>query len=105
MEARGTESVKAARMEGMATISEAIAIALGHHQAGNLAAAEEIYRQILVVDPNCADALHLVGVIAHQRGQHEVAIGSIRRAIELNGREAGYYNNLGAAYRSVGKLE
>ena len=31
----------------MATISEALAIAIQHHQAGRLQAAEQIYRQIL----------------------------------------------------------
>ena len=48
----------------MATISEALAIAIQHHQAGRLQAAEQIYRQILAVEPNQADALHLLGVIA-----------------------------------------
>jgi nucleotidyltransferase/DNA polymerase involved in DNA repair len=41
----------------MATISEALATAVQHHQAGRLQAAEEIYRQILAVDPDHADAL------------------------------------------------
>ena len=52
----------------MATISEALAIAVQHHQAGRLQAAEQIYRQILAVEPNHADAIHLLGVIAHQVG-------------------------------------
>jgi hypothetical protein len=40
----------------MATISEALAMAVQHHQAGRLQAAEQIYRQILAVEPNHADA-------------------------------------------------
>ena len=36
----------------MATISEALAIAVQHHQAGRLQAAEQIYRQILAAQPN-----------------------------------------------------
>jgi hypothetical protein len=36
----------------MATIPEALAIALQHHQAGRLPEAERIYRQILQADPN-----------------------------------------------------
>ena len=50
----------------MATISEALAIALQHHQAGQLPQAEQIYRQILEVEPNHADAWHLLGVLAHK---------------------------------------
>ena len=40
----------------MATISEALTIAIQHHQAGRLHAAEQIYRRILAVEPNHADA-------------------------------------------------
>jgi len=38
-------------------ISEAFAIAVEHHRAGRLDLAEEIYRRILAVEPNHADAL------------------------------------------------
>ena len=69
----------------MATISEALAIAIQHHQAGRLQAAEQIYRQILQAEPNHADAIHLLGVIAHQVGKHEVAVEYIGRAIGLKG--------------------
>ena len=48
----------------MATIPEALAVAVQYHQSGNLQQAEAIYRQILQVDPNHANALHLLGVIA-----------------------------------------
>ena len=79
----------------MATISEALAIAVQHHQAGRLQAAEQIYRQILAVEPNHADALHLLGVIAHQLGKHEAAVEYIARAIGLNGNAAVFHSNLG----------
>ena len=62
----------------MATIPEALAIAIQHHQAGRLQAAEQVYRQILQADPNEADAIHLLGVIAHQVGKHEVAVEYIQ---------------------------
>jgi protein O-GlcNAc transferase len=52
----------------MATIPEALAIAIHHHQNGRLQAAEQIYRQILQAEPDEADALHLLGVLAHQVG-------------------------------------
>jgi predicted O-linked N-acetylglucosamine transferase (SPINDLY family) len=89
----------------MATISEALATALNQHQAGNIPAAEQIYRQILSADPNHADAWHLLGVIAHQSGKHYLAIEYIGRAINLKDRETAYHNNLGAAYRSENKLD
>ena len=88
----------------MATISEALAIAIEHHQAGRLQNAEQIYRQILEVDPDHAEALHLLGVIAHQSGRHEQAIEQIERAIRLNGGRSAFHSNLGEAYRAVQDL-
>ena len=88
----------------MATISEALAIAIQHHQSGRLQAAEQIYRQILAVDPNQADAIHLLGVIAFQSGNHQLAVQLNRRTIQLQGNAAFYHNNLGEAYRAMGQL-
>jgi predicted O-linked N-acetylglucosamine transferase (SPINDLY family) len=88
----------------MVTTSEALAIAIQHHQAGQLQAAEQIYRQILQAEPNRADAIHLLGVIAHQVGKHEVAIQYIGRAIGLQGNMAIFHNNLGEAYRALHRI-
>jgi tetratricopeptide (TPR) repeat protein len=88
----------------MATISEALAIAVQHHQAGRLQAAEQIYRQILAVEPNRAHAWHLLGVVAHQVGRHGIAVEYIGRAIELNGTEADFHNNLGEVYRALRRI-
>ena len=55
----------------MATVSEELAMAVQHHQAGRLQAAGEIYRQILQAEPTHADALHLLGVVSAQTGNHE----------------------------------
>ncbi|MGO9112448.1 MAG: tetratricopeptide repeat protein [Thermoguttaceae bacterium] len=87
----------------MATIPEAFAIAIQHHQAGRLQAAEQIYRQILAVEPDQPDALHLLGVIAAQVGKHEVAVEYIGRAITLKG-NAFFHNNLGEAYRALRRI-
>ncbi|HWY85822.1 MAG TPA: hypothetical protein VNX28_03805, partial [Gemmataceae bacterium] len=64
----------------MATISEALTIAIEHHQGGRLQVAEQIYRQILQVDPNQPDALHLLGVIASVLGHVEIAIKYIGKS-------------------------
>jgi hypothetical protein len=58
----------------MVKVSEALRIAIQHHQAGRLDLAEGICRAILGVEPDHADALHLLGVIARQVGKPEVAI-------------------------------
>lgn len=87
----------------MATIPEALALAVQHHQAGRLQEAEAIYQQILRVQPEHPDCLHLLGVIAQQVGRHDVAVGYITRAIALNPEAAEYHNNIGEAYRAQGR--
>lgn len=87
------------------TIQQAFDLALQHHQAGRLQEAEQLYRQILNAQPNHADALHLLGVIAHQTGNHAVAVELIRKAISLNPTVGSYHNNLGNALKYQGRLE
>ena len=55
------------------TPQEALDNALDHHQAGRLGQAEAIYRQILSHQPNHPDALHMLGVLAHQMNQNDAA--------------------------------
>ena len=85
------------------TIQQAFDLALRYHQAGNLAEAEAIYREILVRQPNSADALHLMGLIAAKKGNREFGIELIKRAISINPKEAGYYVNLGIALQALGR--
>ena len=79
--------------------------ALGHHRAGRLAEAEAIYREILTSDANHADALHLLGMIVHQRGQHETAVSMILKAIVINPNVAAFHSNLGTIFQAQGRLE
>jgi protein O-GlcNAc transferase len=87
----------------MPTLSEALAIAVAHHQAGRLEQAAAIYRQILGVAPQHAEALHLLGVVAHQRAQSATAVELIGRAVELAPGVGSYWSHLGAALVGDGK--
>jgi protein O-GlcNAc transferase len=71
--------------------------ALGLHQAGRLAEAEALYRRILAIQPGHFDALHLLGVIHHQRGEHIAAIRQIDAALKINPAAAAAHNNRGVA--------
>lgn len=83
------------------SISEALNIAVQKHNEGKLQEAEIIYRKILEKGPN-SDALHLLGLIAHQTGKHEEAIQLINNAIKIKS-DAIFYNNLGMIYDFLGK--
>lgn len=86
-------------------VREQIALALRHHQAGRLNDAERQYRQILEAHPSNADALHLLGVLAHQRGLNEAAVDLIGRAIAHNGGVPSFHNNHGNALKALGRWE
>src|ERR1700739_963366 len=81
------------------------AAGLAHHQAGRLAQAETHYRETLALQPDYADALHLLGVIASQVGRHDVAVDLIGRAISQNQRSSLYYCNHGLALAGLRRLE
>ncbi|MBS4095597.1 MAG: tetratricopeptide repeat protein [Sulfuricella sp.] len=87
------------------SLQEALRLAVRHHQAGQLAQAEALYRQILQAQPEHADALHLLGVLAHQVGQQEVAVELIGKAIGIFPRSPEYHTNLGEALRAQGQLD
>ena len=71
----------------MPGVSPKFSLAVAQHQAGNYRQAERIYRQLLAGDPgdpHRADALHLLGLIASEAGQHEAAAALIVKAIHLH---------------------
>ncbi len=84
---------------------EAVAAAAGLHRAGDLEGAEAAYRRVLARDPRHSGALHLLGVLEHQRGRHDRAVEQIGRAITLDPSQAAYHNNLGVALKATGRLD
>ncbi len=75
------------------------------HQSGQLDQAEKFYRQVLTVQPDHGDALHLLGVVCYQTGRFAEAAALIQKAIEQNPQAEACYSNLGNALKSMGKTE
>ncbi len=78
--------------------------ALQAHQSGNLDKAEQMYRSILFGNPHHCDALHLLGVISHQRGENDQALSLIQQAIQIDPRTSFYYCSLGDVYSALKKF-
>jgi len=76
-----------------------------YQQTGQLDQAESIYHNILKIEDNNADALHLIGVIAYQKQDYDTAIEWITKAIAINDRAEGFYNNLGNVFYAQGKFD
>ncbi|MGD0390044.1 MAG: tetratricopeptide repeat protein [Tepidisphaeraceae bacterium] len=87
------------------TLQQQLESGLSHQQAGRLAEAERIYRQILAQQPNHADALHLLGTLALQAGRLDAAVESIRRAIRLKPDFPEAHSNLGIALKGLGQID
>jgi tetratricopeptide (TPR) repeat protein len=89
----------------MATIREALKSGLTQHQAGQLAVAEAIYRQILEQQPDYPNALHLLGLLLSQTGRRSEGVPLIEQAVALDPSQAVYHGNLGWAYLTCGRYE
>ena len=85
----------------MPTIAELFQLAARHHQGGNLAQAEPLYRQVLQADPANALANYMLGLLAHQSGHHEAALTLLRRALTLKPDLPGAHFNLGVVLMSL----
>jgi tetratricopeptide (TPR) repeat protein len=86
-------------------VASLFAAGLAHHQGGRLPQAEIQYRETLALQPDHADALHLLGVIASQVGRHDVAIDLIGRAIACDRSNPLYYANRGLAFAGLQRFE
>jgi tetratricopeptide (TPR) repeat protein len=79
-------------------IRRALKAAWQHHQSGRLHEAGKIYRQVLKAEPRNADALGLLGMIALQLGDSEIAADLLCRAVLLQPTNPVAHRYLGDAY-------
>src|SRR4051794_31202841 len=89
-----------AMMGHMATSSEAMAIALRHHQAGSLDEAIACYRRALELEPQNAAALSNLGAALQHQGKLDDAVASYRAALAIDPNLVQTLNNLGTAYKA-----
>lgn len=75
------------------------------HHAGRLEEAAALYRRVMEIAPQQADAWNLSGAIAHQRGQHPEAIKLLDQAIQLLPSQASFHGNLAAVYAASARLD
>lgn len=73
--------------------------------SGQLAEAETAYRAILARDPQHAESLYHLGVIATQLGRHDVAIELIGKALAVNDRNHEAHHAIGLAHHLRGHQE
>ena len=87
----------------MTDTAEAIAAARALHKSGRTDRAERAYRAIVETDPGCAEAWHLLAVVAVQKGDAVAAQGDVERALGLDGEVPRYHNTLATAWILQGR--
>ncbi len=89
----------------MATVAEALNLALDHHLSGRLEEARLLYGRILEADPDNPHALHFGGLLAAQTGGVADGVAMIRKAAALLPLAADIHGNLGKALVALGTAE
>lgn len=82
-------------------LDEAVAL----HRQGQLGQAKALYQEILKLRPADAGALHLLGVIAIQEGNHQSAAELIASAIEIAPDNAMFYSNQSLALQELKQFD
>jgi len=86
-------------------IQAKLSIALAYHRSGELDKAVSLYESILQADPTYSEAIHLLGLVYYQRGQHKAAERIIRQAIAINQTEPLYLTNYAVVLQSLGEFD
>lgn len=82
---------------------QAIRAALSHHQAGRLAEAERLYRDVLARYPDHPDVLHFLAAVAGAAGHPGPAVELLRRAIAVDPEHPDYHTNLASQLERLGR--
>jgi len=75
------------------------------HRTGKLKEAKDAYEQILLAQPDHVDAMHLLGLIAYQTDNFDLAEHLMQGAIQLNPNNSSYHSNLGNVLKAKKKYD
>jgi protein O-GlcNAc transferase len=100
----GRRALASSRHGSDARIRELLRAGFEHRNSGRHAAARESFEEILALDPENVDALHLLGHLLSLQGRPSEAIPLLERAVKLQPGSAEIHFNLGNAYETQGLL-
>jgi tetratricopeptide (TPR) repeat protein len=83
------------------TITDLMRSGVDCHRAGRMQEAGRIYRQVLVIDPGHADALHLLGVISLQLQRYAEALSFFDNTLAVSPNHAEALSNRGNALQGL----
>jgi tetratricopeptide (TPR) repeat protein len=92
------------RRLSLATVSEALQLAVEYHRSDRLAEAEQVYRQILSSQRDHPGALYGFSLLAKQRGDYEEAEHLLRSLLNIQPNSVKALVSLGNLYQVQGQL-
>jgi tetratricopeptide (TPR) repeat protein len=91
--------------ESEITLAQHFQQAVVLHQQGKLDVAQSLYEQILAFQNQHADAWHMVGLIAQQRGNPALCVQLIDKAIDINASKYDMFFNRAIALEQLQRFE
>ncbi|MCG8638770.1 MAG: tetratricopeptide repeat protein [Desulfobacterales bacterium] len=88
----------------MLLMDKLVKSALDHHRKNDFVRAKQLYKEVLKADPKNIDANYLYGTIAHQEGEHKIAIRFIKKALSISPKFYHAHNNLGIIFKATNQL-
>ncbi len=79
--------------------------ALEQYKAGELRETEKICKNIYCTDPGYSPALHLLGMVAYQKGRYDVAANLMGAAVQIRPDIAFYHKDLGNLSLSQNRID
>lgn len=86
-------------------VNDLLKQAIQAHQTEAIETAEKIYLEILTLQPENADALHLLGILYAQTQRLDLALTYLKKCCEYYPKVASYQNSLGNLYFRLGELK
>jgi len=87
------------------TIKETFVSALENHQKNFFKIAENLYKEILKVNPNHFESIFYLGTLLVQTQRFELAKPLLYKATQINPNYAAAHNNLGATLKELGEYQ
>ncbi len=89
----------------MPTIAEALQMGWRRHQSGDIAAAENVYRQVLQQAPNDANAWCFLGIACHDQSRYAEAMHAYETAIRIQPNFPVALNNSANTLKQMGRFD
>ncbi|MDQ7787551.1 MAG: tetratricopeptide repeat protein [Thermodesulfovibrionales bacterium] len=86
-------------------IENKLSLAFKYFQEGNMKQTEHECLEILQVQPDNSDILHLLGVTCYHLGEHHRAVEFLTKALQLDDQNSDVHYDLGNIFQDQGKLD